>query len=142
MSPEVDLLRGGATLNTVLQSRDLADFFVPAIDQGLESIHCFRAVLDGLKILHLNEGACLGGVVELGLDLGIDCKLDHGDLHILARLREMHLQEVEALDDAVQATSSLRLITTGVRHLRLVLVVLEQGHEREVYVGRGKFKNI
>ena len=71
----------------MFQSGDFTNLLVPALDQVVEPVHKLRVVLNAvIKITNLHVCTMLGGIIELSLDLRINCEFDHGDFHILARL--------------------------------------------------------
>ena len=144
LRPEVDLLRSCTALDIVFQSGDFTNLLVPALDQVVEPVHKLRVVLNAvIKITNLHVCTMLGGIIELSLDLRINCEFDHGDFHILARLWKMDLEKVEAFDDAIETSRcTLWLVTACISDLSLVLVILEKGHERKVYVCRSQLEDV
>ena len=97
----------------MLESGHLSDLFVPALDQVVQTVHELGVVLDlVIKVALLNVSPIFGGLFKLDLHLGVDREFHHWDLHILARLGKVHLQEAEAFKDAVESASCLGLVTS------------------------------
>ena len=85
----------------MLKCGDLTDLLVPALNQSVEPVHELRVVLNAIvELVHLHYRIILLSPVELGLDFGVDRQLDHGNLHVLARLLQVSLQVGKALEDA------------------------------------------
>ena len=130
LSPEVDLLRGGASLDCVIHLGHFADVFVPAFDLLVQLVHELFVGYFIVEISELYVSAVLCRLVKLRLDRRIYRELDLRDVNVLSGLREVRFEDAEAFDDAIKAaTSSLRLIAACVGNLGLVLKVLEQRHE-------------
>ena len=92
LRPKVDLLGGCTALNGVFQGRDFPDFFVPALHLIIQSVDEIWAFLDDIvEVIGADRGALSLSLFEFGLDLRVNGQLDHGNLHVLARLREMYL---------------------------------------------------
>ena len=109
----------------------------------MKLIHEFLVLNLFVEVSLCDDCLIFGGLIEFGLDLRVNSELNHGDLHVLACLGQMSLQDVHAFDDAVKTSlGSLRLVSTRVRDLSLVLVIGEERHEGVVEVSRGKLKNI
>ena len=96
-----------------------------------------------IKVTKSYEGTLLSRLIKLNLDLRVDREFDLRDLRVLAGQRQMRLKHAQAFEDAVQATErALTLVTARSRHLCLVLIVLEKGHERKVHVGRCQLEEV
>lgn len=83
---------GGAVLNFVVKGRHFANVFVPALNECVQTVHEVRVALHlVIEVALLHVGPILCCLLKPGLDLRVYSEFNHGNLHVLARLRQVHL---------------------------------------------------